>query len=71
MVSNHRFYSRRAAEESARAGRALTPAARNRHSNLAVHFLQLAQETDPVSEATSQCSRDILRRPSVGADAGQ
>jgi hypothetical protein len=46
MVSNHRFYSRRAAEESARARRALTPAARARHNNLANHFLQLVQKPD-------------------------
>ena len=50
MVSNYRFYSRRAAEESARARRALTPAARTRHNNLAIHFAQLAQETELLTE---------------------
>jgi hypothetical protein len=38
MESDQRYYSRRAAEEHGRACRAITPAARDRHSELARLF---------------------------------
>ena len=38
MESDHRYYSRRAAEEQRRASRAITPEARERHSALASLF---------------------------------
>jgi len=47
VVSNQRFYYRRAAEERMRAARALTPAARAWHQGLANDFAQRAVEGDP------------------------
>jgi hypothetical protein len=44
VVSNERFYVRRAAEERLRAARALTEAARERHMQLARDFAARAQE---------------------------
>jgi hypothetical protein len=44
VVSNERFYLRRAAEERLRAARAITEAGRARHAQLASHFASLAQE---------------------------
>jgi hypothetical protein len=38
MESDHRYYSRRAAEEQRRAARAITPEARERHRELARLF---------------------------------
>ena len=40
MVSNKRYFARRAAEEETRAARALTKAAAERHSQLAMSFRQ-------------------------------
>ena len=48
VVSNQRFYYRRAAEERMRAARALTPAAVAWHQGLANEFARRAQEGDPV-----------------------
>ncbi len=47
MVSNHRFYARRAAEELNRATRAMTSDARQWHQQLAESFAQRAQERTP------------------------
>ncbi|MDP9413121.1 MAG: hypothetical protein M3Q08_03300 [Pseudomonadota bacterium] len=47
MVSNHRFYARRAAEEQSRAARAMTSDAREWHQQLAESFAQRAQERTP------------------------
>ena len=44
MVSNHRFYARRAAEEFSRAARALTDEGREWHQQLAESFAKRAQE---------------------------
>ncbi len=44
MVSNQRFYLRRAAEERTAAQRAITPQAREWHSKLAQDFAQRAIE---------------------------
>ena len=44
MVSNHRFYARRAAEEMSRAARALTSEAREWHEQLAESFARRAEE---------------------------
>ena len=44
MESDHRYYSRRAAEEQARAARAITPEARERHRELATLFANRAEE---------------------------
>ncbi len=44
MESDQRYYARRAAEESCRARRALTVAARERHSQLADTFLVKARQ---------------------------
>jgi hypothetical protein len=42
MESDHRYYARRAAEEQARAARAVTQAARERHRELAHLFASKA-----------------------------
>ena len=42
MESDHRYYSRRAAEEQRRASRAITPEARERHRALASLFADKA-----------------------------
>ena len=44
MVSNRRFYARRASEELARAARALTSEAREWHQQLAESFAKRAQD---------------------------
>jgi len=44
MVSNQRFYLRRAAEERTAAQRAITPQARESHSKLAQDFARRALE---------------------------
>ncbi len=46
VVSNERFYLRRAAEERTRAARALTEEARELHQRLARHFAARAQERE-------------------------
>lgn len=48
MDSNYRFYVRRAAEESKRAARSVTPAARNWHDKLAKDFAERARQFDQV-----------------------
>ena len=47
MESDQRYYSRRAAEEYSRASRAITPAARERHSELARLFAVKAGQNSP------------------------
>ncbi len=47
MESDQRYYSRRAAEEYGRACRAITPAARERHSELARMFAEKAGHDVP------------------------
>lgn len=42
MESDHRYYNRRAAEEERRAAHAVTPAARERHRELAEMFQRKA-----------------------------
>jgi hypothetical protein len=44
MESDHRYYSRRAAEESLRARKAVTNAARERHLELASLFAMKAEQ---------------------------
>lgn len=44
MESDHRYYSRRAAEEQRRAARAITPEARERHKELAALFANRAAQ---------------------------
>ncbi len=44
MESDHRYYSRRAAEEQGRAARAITPEARERHRELAALFATRAAQ---------------------------
>ena len=44
MESDHRYYSRRACEESQRARKAVTNAARERHIELANLFHQKAEQ---------------------------
>lgn len=46
MDSDQRFYTRRAAEESVRAQRALTPTARDWHQKLALQFAMRAKECE-------------------------
>ena len=46
MDSDFRFYTRRAAEETARADRSVTPAARDRHRQLASEFAKRARDLD-------------------------
>lgn len=43
MESDHRYYARRAAEEERRAAHAITPAARQRHRELAQLFAHKAE----------------------------
>jgi hypothetical protein len=49
MVSNQRFYMRRAAEERTAAQRAITPQAREWHSKLAEDFARRAVECSAVA----------------------
>ena len=49
MVSNQRFYMRRAAEERTAAQRAITPQAREWHSKLAEDFARRAAESSAVA----------------------
>ena len=49
MVSNQRFYMRRAAEERTAAQRAITPQAREWHSKLAEDFARRAIECSAAS----------------------
>jgi hypothetical protein len=49
MVSNQRFYMRRAAEERTAAQRAITPQAREWHSKLAEDFARRAIESGAVT----------------------
>ncbi len=44
MLSDKRYFARRAVEESSRAARALSPTARSWHQELADKFSQLARE---------------------------
>ena len=44
MLSDRRYYARRATEELSRASRALTPESREWHRQLAESFAQRAQE---------------------------
>jgi hypothetical protein len=45
MVSNQRYFERRASQEAARAARAYSPDARQWHEELARKFSRLAKET--------------------------
>ena len=47
--SDHRFYSRRAAEERLAARRSVTDAARHRHEILAAEFSERAQRYQPIN----------------------
>ena len=47
MVSNQRYYQRRAAEERVAASRAMTPQARDWHSKLARDFAARAEANSP------------------------
>ena len=49
MVSNQRFYMRRAAEERTAAQRAVTPQAREWHAKLAEDFARRAAESGAVA----------------------
>jgi hypothetical protein len=53
MVSNQRFYLRRAAEERTAAQRAVTPQAREWHSKLAQDFAQRAIECGAANNPTA------------------
>lgn len=53
MVSNHRYYMRRAAEERIAAARAVTPQARDWHSKLAKDFAARAEACAPTVAAVS------------------
>lgn len=46
MDTNHRFYTRRAHEEAAKAVAALTPEARAMHAELAERFRKHAEESE-------------------------
>jgi hypothetical protein len=53
MESDFRYYTRRAAEESLRARKAITNAARERHLELAISFSMKAEQrsSEPVPTA--------------------
>ena len=53
MVSNQRFYMRRAAEERTAAQRAITPQAREWHSKLAEDFARRAIECGAPLQASA------------------
>jgi len=53
MVSNQRYYMRRAAEERTAAARAITPQAREWHSKLAQDFARRAIECGAVAPAVA------------------
>ena len=53
MVSNQRFYMRRAAEERTAALRAVTPQAREWHAKLAEDFARRAAECGAVAVASA------------------
>jgi hypothetical protein len=53
MVSNQRYYMRRAAEERTAAQRAITPQAREWHAKLAEDFARRATECSPALHATA------------------
>jgi hypothetical protein len=54
-ANHHRFYTKRAVEESLRAARSITPAARNWHDKLAKDFAKRAGQFDQLPrEAASQ-----------------
>ena len=50
MESDHRYYTRRAAEERRRAAYAVTPEARERHRELATLFAAKASERTRLAE---------------------
>lgn len=50
MESDHRYFMRRAAEEQRRAHHAVTPAARERHKELAELFASKAAKTVRVQD---------------------
>ena len=50
MESDHRYYSRRAAEERRRAAYAVTDEARERHKELAALFARKAEQRSHVEE---------------------
>ncbi len=50
MESDHRYFMRRAAEEQRRARYAVTPAARDRHTELAELFASKAAKTLRIQE---------------------
>ncbi len=56
MEANYRFYARRAAEESGREARAITPEARMRHVELAAIFAKRARQYEEL-DAPAQNSR--------------
>ncbi len=53
MVSNQRYYMRRAAEERVAAARAVTPQARDWHSKLAKDFAARAEASSAPITATA------------------
>ena len=61
MESDHRYYSRRAAEENTRARHAVTDAARNRHLELATIFSRKAEQLT-LSNVVVATLRDLSHR---------
>ena len=53
MESDFRYYTRRAAEESQRARKAITNAARDRHLELATSFSMKAEQRSPEQVAAA------------------
>ena len=58
MDSNYRFFTRRAAEEAARAERSITPAARELHQRLAAVFHARARDARAGEE---QLTMELVR----------
>jgi hypothetical protein len=70
MESDHRYYWRRAAEEIAAASRAITPAARQRHQQLALTYVRRLRELsiDGLERLECQLPEDArLAAPQVSA----
>jgi hypothetical protein len=61
MDTDYRFFSRRAAEETARAARALTPAARERHEQLAATFAARALAAEE-ADTKAMMHSSVIRR---------
>jgi hypothetical protein len=52
VETDQRFYARRIAEELSRAASSITPAARERHQQLAAQFVERARQLEPRTKSS-------------------